>query len=151
MKPTADNVALILNQFFANVKLVFNGHNIGDGRGGPVTVNKANKGLVIVSCSDRAQFVEIEGPLSDAFPYQYEAYIETLKHYPATRLDQAETVETFYKAYTRAEEAARDLLNFWVDDYWDWALQGLTPDEGSPEESLARYDARVKSEEYPRG
>jgi hypothetical protein len=56
------------------------------------------------------------------------AYIETLKHYPGDRETPPETVETFYRAYESAETAARALIDFWVDDYFQWAMEGISDD-----------------------
>jgi hypothetical protein len=118
MKPTADNVKLILDRFFANIKLMMTGNNIPDGRDNQVTVNKDNPGLIIVSCSAEAQFVEdTESEVT--------GYIETLKHYPGDHETPPETVESYYRAYETAEAAARDLIDFWIDDYWVWAMEGI--------------------------
>lgn len=144
MRPTADNVSSLLKQYFRNVGLILNGHNLTDVADRVVTVNRANKGMTIVAVSANAQFVELDDSADWDNP---ESFIETLKHFPATRLDQSEVVETFYKAYATAEEAAFDLLTFWTKDYWDWALEGY---ERSPERDLDDPMSAEERAEYER-
>jgi hypothetical protein len=123
MKPTADNVALILNQFFDKARMMLQGHNIPDGRS-VVTVNRANKGLTTVSISGNAEYTEVhDGLLPGELPMIY-----TLKHYPGDRETPPETIETPFKKYKTAEGAARGLIDFWVEEYFEWGLESLEPE-----------------------